>query len=72
MNSGHANSEISRVMRNCNANEKIKTGTFYKPVIKETLTDKSTFLLQSAYRLREGCPAERHLSLELNVCGNDI
>jgi len=39
MNCGHANSAISSVMRNCNANEKIRTGTFYKQVIKETLTD---------------------------------
>jgi hypothetical protein len=44
-------------MRNCNANEKIRTGTFYKPVIKETLTDKPAFLLQPVYRLREESPA---------------
>jgi len=45
MNSGQANSEISSVMRNCNANEKIRTGTFYKQVIKVTLTDTPTLLL---------------------------
>jgi len=72
MNSGHANSEISSVMRNCNANEKIRTGTFYKQVIKETLTDKPTFLLQSAYSLRERSPAERRLTLDLSVGGNGI
>lgn len=72
MNSGHANSEISSVMRNCNANEKIRTGTFYKQVIKVALTDRPTFSLQSAYRLREGSPTERHLTLELSVCGNNI
>jgi hypothetical protein len=72
MNSGHANGEISRVMRNCKTNDKIRTGTFYKQVIKESLTDRPTFLLQLAYRLGEGSLAVRHVTLELSVNGSNI